>query len=226
MAEITSGSKLVFISSDVPTRELRGARSNGLQEVHTIEDVKETVNVYDNSSSGLSATNMQDAIDEVVASIPATPTTCIITIPSASDGAITYSDGRPNAVGGILGMGTTSIELLPAPGVGMYYEIDKIILEYTHVTTNYTLGTISYLTGLVGGEYIYEISSGILANGANKYGKMLELGSPDSVESLNYNNFLSLNSNLELTTYDNTNPTLGDGTLRVIVTYTLRTFGA
>lgn len=221
MAEITSGSKLVFISSDVPTRELRGARSNGLQEVHTIEDVKETVNVYDNSSSGLSATNMQDAIDEVVASIPATPTTCIITIPSASDGAITYSDGRPNAVGGILGMGTTPIELLPTAGVGKYYEIEKVILEYTHVTTPYTDGVIA-VSGQNGEDWKIEF----LGNASNSVVILPSFAVKYDVSDYSYRRISEffLNQNVQLFAYGT--PTLGDGILRIIVTYTLRTFGA
>lgn len=43
MATIPSGSKLVFVDSAVPTRELKSSRSNSKTEVYTIEDIAETV---------------------------------------------------------------------------------------------------------------------------------------------------------------------------------------
>ncbi len=39
----------------------------------------------------------------------------------------------------IKNIGTTPIEILPAPGVGKYYEYEGIV-EYTHVTADYNFG--------------------------------------------------------------------------------------
>ena len=42
-------------------------------------------------------------------------------------------------------MGTTPLELLPAPGVGMYNDISGITVEYKHVGVPYTVATASYI---------------------------------------------------------------------------------
>lgn len=40
----------------------------------------------------------------------------------------------------ILVLGTNPIELLPAPGVGFYYDIDRMILKYTYNGNGYVIG--------------------------------------------------------------------------------------
>ena len=189
------------VASTVDTNERKSTQANSPTQYYTVEDIAETV-------TGSSTA----------------PTTCIVTIPSAASGEfITYSDGRPNVENGIKGMGSTPIELLPAPGAGLYYEW-SVRLEYTHVTTAYTLSD----------PYIYLdapfvlISKNLITVGANSYIHLTSsnVDSSESVEGVAYKFPSSLNQSVVLSTYNNTNPTLGDGTLRAIITYTTRTFGA
>lgn len=168
---------------------------------------------YDGTTSGLAATDVQAAIDEVQANVdalPAAPTTTVVNISSAQ----------------ILAMGTTPIELLPAAGVGKYYDWE-LILEYTHVSTNYTFTNYLWLFGDTeeyGLVYDQFIKSG--ANRVAKFSSDSKGYNTTGAGSANYVFGDSLNSPLKLSTYDASNPTLGDGTLRAIITYTTRTFGA
>lgn len=200
MIKIPSGTKFVGISSTVPTPENRSAQNNSTTEIYTIDDVVETVE----------------------AGLPASPTTCIVTIPSAADGEITYSDGRPNATGGILGMGSSPIELLPAPGVGKYYEVDKITFEYNHNTTGYTIANRLYVYG---GDMYVIIKNSLIADGYNYVGSVVP--SPSFVDTVPVFQLENItNSSLTFGVEGGVNPTDGNGTLLAIITYTLRTFGA
>jgi len=113
----------------------------------------------------------------------------------------------------ILAMGTTPIELLPTPGVGKYYEIENIILEYTHVSSPYS--TFASLAFLLGTNPLFYID-GMITVSSNSFKKGTDT------------QFLAnlLNTALNLSTADSSDPTLGDGTLRVIIKYKTRTFGA
>jgi len=129
----------------------------------------------------------------------------------------------------ILAMGTTPIELLPAPGAGKYYDIEKIVLEYTHVSTSYTLngkipcvkdgqnyGTITFNGGMFNeGVNTYAILKGDFITNVN--------ADPNG-KVVNYYNIE--NNNLVLTTFDAGEFTLGDGTLRVKIYHKTITFGA
>lgn len=126
----------------------------------------------------------------------------------------------------ILGSQTTPIDLLPAAGEGKYYDIERIILEYTHVTTPYTL-TGGFLIKDNGGYFnkeLYNFSS----EGANTVvlltNWMDAWATGASATTWQYG-YQVLNSGFQFTTTGGT-PTLGDGTLRVIITYKTRTFGA
>ena len=125
----------------------------------------------------------------------------------------------------ILAMGTTPIELLPAPGVGMYYDIEKVILEYTYGTTAYTLADLylgfpnSFLTPIYSSQ-LTGLSDcvNIVTQGAKW---------SEAADFIAYSTELGLNNwSVQFTTWAFTNPTLGDGTMRAIITYTVRTFGA
>ncbi len=70
MAQVPAGTKFVGIGANVPTPENRSSQNNAFQDVYTIADIVENAQVYDNSTSGLAATTVQDAIDEL-AVIPA-----------------------------------------------------------------------------------------------------------------------------------------------------------
>lgn len=134
----------------------------------------------------------------------------------------------------ILAMGTTPIELLPAAGVGMYYDIDKIVLEYTNVSAYTLANPITIYQS--NGKYIADISSGLITglgypsfnnnrsvcviNTSANY-----LTDSDAGKSLLFD-LDSLNDSIVLTTRSSTNPTLGNGTLRVKIYHKTITFGA
>lgn len=123
----------------------------------------------------------------------------------------------------ILAMGTTPIELLPAAGTNKYYDVEKIILEYTNNTTAYSL--VDDFLRVTYSTLGYSIDKQVITAG------MDTLCIADSTYSISVGNQLFSqallpNASIELTTDNSANPTLGDGTLRVIITYTTRTFGA
>lgn len=147
---------------------------------------------------------------EVANPYPA-PTTAIVNISSAQ----------------ILAMGTSPIVLLPAPGVGKYYQYYGFA-EYTHVTTGYTglqyfaiVGGTSY-QGTVAFNPFSEENNFVEFNSANPVQNYTMGGA--TTYPMQYKTYL--NDNVVATTFDGANPTLGDGTLRVIITYTVKTFGA
>jgi hypothetical protein len=125
----------------------------------------------------------------------------------------------------ILNMGTSPIELLPAAGLNQYYDIDKVVFEYTHITTRYTLGDNNRNMNLFGnnGSYLTDIYSGILRQTANSV-SIVEIGNYSS-ETPSSGGFQRLNDNIQLY-ISGGNPTLGDGTLRVKIYHKTLTFGA
>lgn len=135
----------------------------------------------------------------------------------------------------ILAMGTTPIQLLPAAGVGKYYDIDKVILEYTHVTTAYTLGTATRIrVSDSNGMMFFDADSAQLSEVDNNVSRLTPItvfnnaaGAGGSEITQGY---FYTNDSLSLSTISDAGSgvdvTLGDGTLRVIITYNLRTFGA
>mgnify|MGYP003669847047 CR=1 FL=1 len=126
-------------------------------------------------------------------------------------------------VSGILGMGTVPIELLPALATGNYYQF-VITLEYTHNITSYT-NVSSYL-------YIdapYQIfNESLIGNNLNR---VITLNSevPDAIDTVENITFkyptVPTPKAVSLGTYDSADPTLGDGTLKAKIWYTVRTFG-
>jgi len=145
---------------------------------------------------------MQDIIDQVPA-----PTTTKVNISSAQ----------------ILAMGSTPIELLPAPGVGMYYDIEKVILEYTYGTIAYTIDTVDNPAIYFDGTSLTNIPISILTNSINV---AFVCENSSVVLSNNVPVARSVSGSVAISTWNDDNPTLGDGTLRAIITYTVRTFGA
>jgi hypothetical protein len=122
----------------------------------------------------------------------------------------------------ILAMGTTPIELLPAAGANKYYDIEKVILEYTFNTTAYTGDLILG----VGSPVFMYLEQGSLNSGANWVSVMNPMSSAlDLTNEVAFAYTSQTNSNLQLERWSGSIAD-GDGTLRVIITYTLRTFGA
>ena len=183
---------------------------------------------YDPTTSGLAATNVQAAIDEVVATAPAAETTVIVTIPSSAAGTITYSDGRPNATGGILGMGVTPIILLPEVA-NTYYDY-KIDFEYTFNSTPYVTSawwvanSNSYSGAVINENYLNLIDRNcvwcVTSRNAIDVQATVTLSGAATIRPT------YLTGGVVLTTYSGANPTTGNGTLRAIITYTSKIFGA
>lgn len=140
--------------------------------------------------------------------MPEAPTTTTVNISSAQ----------------ILAMGSTPIELLPAAGVGKYYDIEKVIIEYTYISGTY--GSIYPVFqqgdktnyGLIGWDgTTFPLESCIFVINDTAIGS--SSGYPTNSPILTNNPF-------RLTTNSGADPTGGVATLRAIITYTTRTFGA
>lgn len=128
----------------------------------------------------------------------------------------------------IKAMGTTPVELLAAPASNKYYDIDKVALEYTHVTTNYTMGTTTSL--IIGttdnGYYGAWVSTLLLNNGASSFMVTdYPTANPNAVPATVEVEIIGTPQAVYLSTDDSADPTLGDGTLLVKIWYKVRTFG-
>lgn len=122
----------------------------------------------------------------------------------------------------ILSMGSSPVQLLPAAGAGNYYDW-YVELEFTANSTPYTYSE-SYISVLGNNSVFF---SECLTGGADaQYILKPSLELNDSVEGINYTLGLALNQALLLKGYNSTNPTLGDGTMRVKVYHKTITFGA
>jgi hypothetical protein len=118
----------------------------------------------------------------------------------------------------ILSIGTTPIELLPAAGVGMYYDWYAFV-EYDFGTAPYTNNNlvIDFTDDYINLENMINASE-------NKYAKALTV--PYNNMSSEMRTFAySLNKAITLTSYEG-NPTDGNGTLRVKIYHKTITFGA
>lgn len=126
----------------------------------------------------------------------------------------------------ILNMGTTPIELLPAPGANNYHDIDYIIFEFTRNTTQYTY-TGTPVVWIGGGEFA--ILTQYLIKGLLPYKILKVTPGPLSVNNdgnATWNVPNGLNENVYLQTLFGENPTTGDGTMRAIIRSRILTFGA
>jgi hypothetical protein len=146
----------------------------------------------------------------------------------------TYSDGRPLVASGILAMGTTPIELLPAAGVGMYYEYYGIA-EYTAGNVSYDFANINGSPAIGQGNYAavalayqafstYDVVMYFSSQGTPT---VQPLVAPfPTTFSLVSSGFVELNRTVVLRTLNSANPIDGDGTLRVKIYHKTITFGA
>ena len=130
----------------------------------------------------------------------------------------------------ILAMGTTPIELLAAPGAGKYFDIDKVIIEYLHNGTAYTVP--SSPTFYLDGAFDAYIDKIILTSASNSVATVnansrntITVGSGSGSVKIVYNRDI-LNSNLIMGTTNGDNPTLGNGTIRVKIYSKTVTFNA
>ena len=129
----------------------------------------------------------------------------------------------------ILNMGSSPIELLVAPGGNNYYDIQKIIIEYSFGTNSYEF--TSSATFYLDGAFDSYIDKTLITSASNSVctisGNLrntLTVGSGSGSVQVKTNKDV-LNSNLLMGTPNGDNPTSGDGTIRVIITYSTRAFG-
>jgi hypothetical protein len=191
-----------------------------------------SLNLDDNKRPYSPNLGLNEVFDEIQASVNALETT-VNNIPTGyTEAIINVSSAQ------ILAMGSSPIEILPAPGAGKYYDIDGYIIEYTHVSTPYTLGTVTAVA-LVSSDtlrYIF-IDASILTETINTYTRVSDDnfwtiypngGSPAS-NRINLG-YTGVNTGVNLYTLNNSNtpvnPTLGNGTMRIKVYYKEITFGA
>lgn len=123
----------------------------------------------------------------------------------------------------ILTLGTVGKELLPAAGPNNYYDIAEMVLEYTHVTTGYTIGS---QLAVYGTSQTYAVLEETLITTGADLVTYFRGAQPTSVATTTpflYNE--EPNANVTLFTVSGANPTLGDGTLLVKIWYKVRTFG-
>jgi len=127
----------------------------------------------------------------------------------------------------ILAMGSTPIELLPAPGSGKYYVIDKICIEYKFKTTSYSFS--SSPTFYLDGCFDSYVDRAILTTSADSVcvlsGNLrntITIGSGSGSVKVITNRDV-LNAGLTMASTNGDNPTGGDGLVRVIISYMVNT---
>lgn len=113
----------------------------------------------------------------------------------------------------MLSIGSTPIEILPAPGASKYYDF-KVYFEYIFNTTPYTV---------TGQLQLIDNTTKRVTNLFDINGQLTDRALVSDINS--QNQFLSINSNLELTTSNGSDPTLGDGTLKIKIFYNIVDFG-
>lgn len=163
------------------------------------------------------------ALEATVDALPAAPTTTVVNISSAQ----------------ILAMDTTPIELLPAPGVNKYYDIEKVILEYTYGTSIYDVSSNTWVRcyfsslGATASTPLYIVEAQTLFEQASSRVVIAErTGLQNTISTYprqteNANSIVDLNTEFLISSSASIGAfTPGDGTLRAIITYTTRTFGA
>jgi hypothetical protein len=121
----------------------------------------------------------------------------------------------------ILTMGTSPIELLPAAGIGKYYDIDKIIIEFSKGSIPYVFENLDSLRFLGYGVFDADIlTSSPFDFSFNPNGKGI---SPNNIA---IGQVMLVNFPITLSVVSGMNPTDGNGTLRVKIYHKTITFGA
>lgn len=124
----------------------------------------------------------------------------------------------------------TPFTLLNSPGANKYYDIQKIIIEYTFGTVAYAIPTS--LTLYLDGAFDSYIDKTLLTSATNSVctisGNLrntLTVGSGSGSVQVKTNKDV-LDAALILGTPNGDNPTTGDGTVRIIIYYEVKTFGS
>lgn len=129
-------------------------------------------------------------------------------------------------VNAIRNIGTTPIEILPAPGSGKYYEYEGVV-EYTY---NNMLYNFNEMVGVLGensyaGTYI--LPSNVLYTGD----KVMQISSksPVYIDAIRTDTLFqqpaTTNERIIFTTWSPVNATTGDGTFKIKLKYRILSFG-
>ena len=141
------------------------------------------------------------------------------------DGGYTYTEVSVSSAE-IKNLFAAPKQLLAAPGANTYYDIDKIAIEYTFVTTDYTV--VEPLVIRDTDNYLWTfITETLISDGQSLYGVYREFFNWAVDGNTPANPVLgvgAVNKGIELST-STTSPTLGDGTLLVKIWYKVKTFG-
>ena len=112
-----------------------------------------------------------------------------------------------------LSIGSIPVQVLPAPGVNKYYDF-KVFFEYVFNTVAYSS------TGT------FQLVDNTTKRVTNQFDISGQLTNRVFVSDMNFQNqFTSLNSQIEFTTSNGSNPTLGDGSFKVKIYYNIIDFG-
>jgi hypothetical protein len=123
----------------------------------------------------------------------------------------------------ILSIESSPVQLLPAPGVGKYYEYHGTV-EYTHVSTNYTTTSMTSIGVVTEGNFAGSfISPTLISTAASGVAGFSSVGTnpyntPAVIDQDAVNQPIIIAG-------IGANPTLGDGTMLVKIWYKIRTFG-
>ena len=112
-----------------------------------------------------------------------------------------------------LSIGSSPVEILPSPGANKYYDF-KVIFEYIY-------GTISY--SATGKMILIDSTTKRVTNQFDINGQTQNRVLISDINA--QNEFLPLNSKLEFTTSNASDPTLGDGSFKVKIYYNIIDFG-
>lgn len=179
-------------------------------------------------SKNYNALGIDEIADDITNIITILNSIILYGLPVAADGVTIIGAGTVGdpliAVGGgttttvdissaqILNWGAANTLLLTELSGNTYYDIEKIIYEFTFDSTVYTWNDDININ--------YKNIDGVFASVASRSLNSLITSTDVSIDT-EYTyccQGLYLNANLS--------PTLGDGTIRAIITYTVRTFGA
>lgn len=124
----------------------------------------------------------------------------------------------------ILSMGSSPIQLLPSAGDSKYY-IFEGVLEFIGTGIGYSVSANKiriYYNQSFNGAGCYFNKSFIESKGSS----VIPFTSIPNVGTDGIQNAIGFNSSIFLSTDDLSNPTSGTGTIRIVLRYKLKTFGA
>lgn len=217
MAAPDSNARFQSIDSSLTDlAEKKSSKVNNKTAYHTANELATAVGSYDNTSSGLTATTIQAAIDENAAAV--------------ASGGYTYTEVAITSVE-IKSCGSTPVTILPAAGANKYYDYYGSI-EYTHITANYTFtGDLLF----IGEDYSYDASTKIRPNFIkSSVNTVVEFSSKsfDVLGTVGVNDYPTANERLfnqgvVFGTLNGTDPTGASaaGTILVKIYYKLKTKG-